>query len=154
MTSHFFYMLLYLMTIYMLLFCCIGWLFLGYKLHIMQLNILQENLLRCYNAMQDTSMDDEYESEIDLVSSSYAPVNVLDCRVSSSGSDKTNVTTTDTKATSSSSDSSTTSTKLSPERDTKRRKLSSYRNNHSIQLSQTQQCWWHCCAEQFESCSW
>ncbi|KAH9744364.1 putative cyclin-D6-1 [Citrus sinensis] len=87
-----------------------------------------------------TSMDDEYESEIDLVSSSYTPVNVLDCRVSSSESDKTNVTTTDTKATSSSSDSSTTSTELSPERDTKRRKLSSYRNNHSIQLSQTQQC--------------
>lgn len=100
----------------------------------------KENLLRCYNAMQDTSMDDEYESEIDLESRSYTPVNVLDCRVSSSESDKTNVTTTDTKATSSSSDSSTTSSKLSPERDTKRRKLSSHRNNHSIQLSQTQQC--------------
>lgn len=95
----------------------------------------KENMLRCYNAMQATSMDDEYESEIDLELSSYTPV--LDRRVSSSESDTTDVTTTNTKATTS---SSSTSTKLRPEIDTKRRKLSGYCNNRSIQLSQTQQC--------------
>ncbi|KAK4845587.1 hypothetical protein QYF36_006781 [Acer negundo] len=116
----------------------------------------KENMLQCYNVIlqQEIVMDNGYddESEIDTLSSSDTPVNVLDRRFSSSSeSDKTNgatITTTDTSAT-----AATTTPWLSPpnpnppppqqpERDNKRRKIATgYCNNHRIQLSQTQQ---HC----------
>ncbi|KAK0590627.1 hypothetical protein LWI29_029653 [Acer saccharum] len=117
----------------------------------------KENMLQCYNVIlqQEMVMDIGYddESEIDTLSSSDTPVNVLDRRfLSSSESDKTNgatITTTDTSTT------AATTTWLSPpnpnpnppppppqqpERDSKRRKIATgYCNNHRIQLSQTQQ---------------
>ncbi|KAJ4729922.1 Cyclin [Melia azedarach] len=96
----------------------------------------KENMLQCYNAMEDIiSMEGYYESGFDTVSSSDTPVNVLDRRFSSSESDKTSVITTTTNTI-----TTTNTTKLSPERDTKRRKVSGYCNNRSIQLSQIQQC--------------
>ncbi|KAK2650948.1 hypothetical protein Ddye_018437 [Dipteronia dyeriana] len=112
----------------------------------------KENMFQCYNVIlkQEIVMDIGYddESEIDTLSSSDTPVNVLDRRFSSSTeSDKTSgatITTTDTSTTA-------TTTQLSPntnpnppppqpERDNKRRKIATgYCNNHRIQLSQTQQ---------------
>lgn len=90
--------------------------------------ILQDNLLQCYNAMQDIVIDG-YESVFDMVSSSVTPVNVLDQQFSSTESEKTNGTIT----------SSSTSRS---ERDIKRRRIIGYCDNLTVQISRIQQCWW------------
>nr|QYW07132.1 cyclin D6-2 [Dimocarpus longan] len=63
-------------------------------------HVNKENMLQCYNAIQEIAVDGYDESSgIDTVSSSDTPVNVLDRRFWSSESDKTNgstITTTDT----------------------------------------------------------
>jgi len=95
--------------------------------------LLQENLLQCYNAMQEIAMDG-YRSQFDMVSSSDTPVNVLDQHFSSSESEKTNGTI-ETISTNSSN-------KIWAEKDIKRRKISAFWNNQTVQLSQMQQqCW-------------
>lgn len=90
----------------------------------------KENLLRCYNAMQETAMDG-YESQFDMVSSSDTPVNVLDRHFSSSESENTGGTavTISTNGTS----------KIWAEKDIKRRKISAFCNNQTAQLSRMQQ---------------
>jgi cyclin D6 len=79
--------------------------------------LLQENLLQCYNAMQEIAMDG-YRSQFDMVSSSDTPVNVLDQHFSSSESEKTNGTI-ETISTNSSN-------KIWAEKDIKRRKISAF----------------------------
>ncbi|KAJ6383379.1 hypothetical protein OIU78_026794 [Salix suchowensis] len=75
----------------------------------------KENLLQCYDAMQEIAMDG-YRSEFDMVSSSDTAVNVLDQHFSSSESEKTSGT-----IVTISTDSST---KIWAEKDIKRRKIS------------------------------
>ncbi|KAJ6433364.1 hypothetical protein OIU84_017123 [Salix udensis] len=75
----------------------------------------KENLLQCYDAMQEVAMDG-YRSEFDMVSSSDTAVNVLDQHFSSSESEKTSGTIV-TRSTDS-------STKIWAEKDIKRRKIS------------------------------
>ncbi|KAL4620286.1 hypothetical protein ACB092_06G142400 [Castanea dentata] len=86
----------------------------------------KENLLQCYNAMQDIVIDG-YESVFDMVSSSVTPVNVLDQQFSSTESEKTNGTIT----------SSSTSRS---ERGIKRRRIIGYCDNLTVQISRIQQC--------------
>lgn len=52
------------------------------------LNWLQDNMLECYNSMQDIAKEG-YESIFDMVSTSNTPVNVLDQHFSSSESETT-----------------------------------------------------------------
>ncbi|KAJ6361002.1 hypothetical protein OIU77_004934 [Salix suchowensis] len=75
----------------------------------------KENLLQCYDAMQEIAMDG-YRPEFDMVSSSDTAVNVLDQHFSSSESEKTSGT-----IVTISTDSST---KIWAEKDIKRRKIS------------------------------
>ncbi|KAL6135328.1 hypothetical protein ACLB2K_067556 [Fragaria x ananassa] len=78
-------------------------------------------LLQCYNCMQD-SVVDEYDSVLEMVSSSVTPANVLDQTFSSSAeSGRTTVT-------------SITTLKL--ERDIKRRKISEYCKDHHDRVVQ------------------
>uniref|UniRef100_A0A6M2EKS3 B-like cyclin n=1 Tax=Populus davidiana TaxID=266767 RepID=A0A6M2EKS3_9ROSI len=86
----------------------------------------KENLLQCYNAMQETAMDG-YKSQFDMVSSSDTPVNVLDRHFSSSESENTNGTVVMIP--------SNGSNKTWPEKDIKRRKISALCNNQTVQLS-------------------
>jgi cyclin D6 len=79
--------------------------------------LLQENLLQCYNAMQEIAMDG-YRSQFDMVSSSDTPVNVLDQHFSSSESEKTNGTI--------ETISTNISNKIWAEKDIKRRKISAF----------------------------
>ncbi|XP_041006089.1 putative cyclin-D6-1 [Juglans microcarpa x Juglans regia] len=86
----------------------------------------KENLLQCYNAMQEIVID-EYESVFDMVSSSGTPVNVLDQHFSSSelsGKTNGNITTNTIRA----------------ERDMKRRKIIDHYDNLTVQISRIQQC--------------
>ncbi|XVE49824.1 hypothetical protein DITRI_Ditri01bG0113000 [Diplodiscus trichospermus] len=88
----------------------------------------KENMLECYNSMQEIAKEG-YESIFDMVSSSNTPVNVLDQHFSSSESETTNgIVTTATSIT------------LRRERDIKRRKINDNRNNQSVHLSQVQHC--------------
>ncbi|PNT08413.1 hypothetical protein POPTR_013G149000v4 [Populus trichocarpa] len=80
-------------------------------------HVNKENLLQCYNAMQEIAMDG-YRSQFDMVSSSDTPVNVLDQHFSSSESEKTNGTI-ETISTNSSN-------KIWAEKDIKRRKISAF----------------------------
>ncbi|KAL9380084.1 hypothetical protein Peur_028566 [Populus x canadensis] len=80
-------------------------------------HVNKENLLQCYNAMQEIAMDG-YRSQFDMVSSSDTPVNVLDQHFSSSESEKTNGTI-ETMSTNSSN-------KIWAEKDIKRRKISAF----------------------------
>ncbi|KAI4322606.1 hypothetical protein L6164_022283 [Bauhinia variegata] len=91
-------------------------------------SVNKESILLCYNEIQDLAMEG-YESVFDMVSSSESdtPVNVLDHHFLSSESEKTNGTT-------------TAATALRQEKDPKRRKISDYGNNCTVQISQTQQC--------------
>ncbi|GAV83281.1 Cyclin_N domain-containing protein/Cyclin_C domain-containing protein [Cephalotus follicularis] len=91
----------------------------------------KEKMSQCYNVIQEIAMDG-YESVFDTLSSSETPVNVLDRHFSSSQSDKTNSTITTSAST----------VTLRPEKDNKRRKISSdydHCNNHknTFQLSNT-----------------
>ncbi|XAR55445.1 hypothetical protein NMG60_11035515 [Bertholletia excelsa] len=88
----------------------------------------KEKLLKCCNVMKDVAMDG-YESVLEGLSSSGTPVSVLDRRCSSPsfGDEKTET-----------SEGNTITGRL--DRDTKRRKISSFRNDNSLQLSQIQQC--------------
>ncbi|KAJ6885020.1 cyclin-D6-1 [Populus alba x Populus x berolinensis] len=80
-------------------------------------HVKKENLLQCYNAMQEIAMDG-YRSQFDVVSSSETPANVLDQHFSSSETEKTNGTI-ETISTNSSS-------KIWAEKDIKRRKISAF----------------------------
>ncbi|KAJ6878254.1 cyclin-D6-1 [Populus alba x Populus x berolinensis] len=80
-------------------------------------HVNKENLLQCYNAMQEIAMDG-YRSQFDVVSSSETPVNVLDQHFSSSETEKTNGT---IEAISTNS-----SNKIWAEKDIKRRKISAF----------------------------
>ncbi|KAB5512988.1 hypothetical protein DKX38_030016 [Salix brachista] len=90
----------------------------------------KENLLQCYDAMQETAMDG-YESQFDTVSSSVTPVNVLDRHFSSSESENTGGT-----AVTISTDGTG---KIWAEKGFKRRKISAFCNNQMAQLSQMEQ---------------
>ncbi|KAF9670879.1 hypothetical protein SADUNF_Sadunf13G0115000 [Salix dunnii] len=74
----------------------------------------KENLLQCYNAMQEIAMDG-YRSQFDMVSSSDTTVNVLDQYFSSSESEKTSGT--------SVTISTDSSNEIWAEKDIKRRKI-------------------------------
>lgn len=89
--------------------------------------LLQENLLQCYNAVQEMVIDG-YESAFDTVASSVTPLNVLDQHFSSSECGMTHAT--------------VTATTLGTERDIKRRKLIDYCDNLSVQISRIRQYWW------------
>ncbi|XP_011048476.1 PREDICTED: putative cyclin-D6-1 [Populus euphratica] len=80
-------------------------------------HVNKENLLQCYNAMQEIAMDG-YRSQFDMVTSSDTPVKVLDQHFSSSESEKTNGTI-ETISTNSSN-------KIWAEKDIKRRKISAF----------------------------
>ncbi|KAL3574506.1 hypothetical protein D5086_025119 [Populus alba] len=80
-------------------------------------HVKKENLLQCYNAMQEIAMDG-YRSQFDVVSSSETPANVLDQHFSSSETEKTNGTI-ETISTNSSN-------KIWAEKDIKRRKISAF----------------------------
>ncbi|KAJ6975963.1 cyclin-D6-1 [Populus alba x Populus x berolinensis] len=80
-------------------------------------HVKKENLLQCYNAMQEIAMDG-YRSQFDVVSSSETPANVLDQHFSSSETEKTNGTI-ETLSTNSSN-------KIWAEKDIKRRKISAF----------------------------
>ncbi|GMP67038.1 hypothetical protein CsSME_00027161 [Camellia sinensis var. sinensis] len=92
----------------------------------------KDELFNCCNLMQDISMDG-HESVLELASSSRTPVNVLDRHFprasSNSENEKTNTTT---------EAITTTTTTARLERDTKRQKISSFKNDNSFQLSQIQ----------------
>ncbi|KAF7805861.1 putative cyclin-D6-1 [Senna tora] len=86
----------------------------------------KESILKCNNVIQDIAMEG-YESIFDLVSSSETPINVLDLTFQSSESEKTNGTT-------------ATAITQRQENDMKRRKITSYGKNHTVQISQIEQC--------------
>lgn len=86
----------------------------------------QESILKCNNVIQNIIME-EYESTFDLVSCSETPTNVLDRHFLSSESEKTNGTT-------------VAATALGQEKDIKRRKITGYGNNHTVQISEIEQC--------------
>ncbi|XWS68561.1 hypothetical protein CRYUN_Cryun04dG0100800 [Craigia yunnanensis] len=88
----------------------------------------KENMLKCYNSMQEIAKEG-YESIFDMVSSSNSPVNVLHQHFSSSESETTNgIVTTATTIT------------LRTDTDINRRKIIHYRNNQTVHLSQVQHC--------------
>ncbi|PON80528.1 Cyclin [Parasponia andersonii] len=81
----------------------------------------KESMSQCYNAVQAVVLE-EYESVSEAISSSVTPVNVLDQRFSSSESGNTN--------------GKSTVTTLRIESDIKRRKISHYCHNRTVQISQ------------------
>ncbi|XVF66913.1 hypothetical protein PTKIN_Ptkin10aG0077800 [Pterospermum kingtungense] len=90
----------------------------------------KENLLKCYNSMQERA-EEGYRSVFDMDLSSNTAVNVLDHHFSSSESETTNgIVTTATNTT----------INLRTERDIKRRKINDYQNNQAVHLSQVQHC--------------
>ncbi|CAK9161600.1 unnamed protein product [Ilex paraguariensis] len=91
-------------------------------------HVNKDNLLSCYNVMQETAMDG-YQSALGMVSSSSTPVNVLDLQSSSSSSSE-KINPTETNATGS----------IRLERDLKRRKIDGLRGHNTFQLSQILQC--------------
>ncbi|XP_061346767.1 putative cyclin-D6-1 [Gastrolobium bilobum] len=86
----------------------------------------KENVMQCYNAIQDIARD-EYESVFNVNSSSDTPVNVLDEHFLSLESEKTNGT-------------NVASTTLIKEKGLKRRKITNYGNNRMVQFSDFHQC--------------
>ncbi|KAL7185649.1 hypothetical protein ACSBR2_027573 [Camellia fascicularis] len=84
--------------------------------------------------MQDIIIDG-YESVLELASSSRTSTNVLDWHFSSSSSNSDNEKTNTTIEA-----ITTTTTKARLESDTKRQKISSFKNDNSFQFSQIQQC--------------
>ena len=86
-------------------------------------NFLQENLLKCFNAMQEMVINEISESIVDTVSSSSTrtPVCVLDCNCTKSESESTT--------------STTAATAMPEKREIKRRKLNGF---CSVQISQIQ----------------
>lgn len=92
--------------------------------------LLQESVLQCYNVIQGIGMEEGYESVFNAVSisSSITPVNVLDHHFLSSESEKTNGITDAASI-------------LRQEKDLKRRKITGYGNNQTVQISRIKQCW-------------
>ncbi|OMP10437.1 hypothetical protein COLO4_04511 [Corchorus olitorius] len=84
----------------------------------------KENMLQCYNSMQQEIEKEGYESIFEIVLSSNTAVNVLDQHFSSSEStEPTNGIVT-----------------MRTERDIKRRKINDYRKTQTVQISQIQHC--------------
>ncbi|KAI8005973.1 putative cyclin-D6-1 [Camellia lanceoleosa] len=89
----------------------------------------KDELFNCCNLMQDIAMDG-YESVLELASSSRTPANVLDRHFSSSSSNS------DSEKTNTTAEAITTTTTTARlVRDTKRQKISSFKNDNSFQLS-------------------
>ncbi|KAJ1383183.1 Cyclin-like [Sesbania bispinosa] len=88
----------------------------------------KENMLRCYNVIQDIATEEQNESVLNAVSSSDTPVNVLDHHFLSSESEITNGITVDA------------SSPQRQEKDLKRRKITGCGNNPTTQNSLIKPC--------------
>lgn len=84
--------------------------------------LLQETVVQCYNVIHDITRE-EYESVLNINSTSDTPVNVLDEHFLSLESEKTNGTNVVTQ-----------------EQDFKRRKTTDYGNNRTVPFSHFHQC--------------
>ncbi|XP_044495845.1 putative cyclin-D6-1 [Mangifera indica] len=90
--------------------------------------INKENLLECFETMQEMVAMEVQESVIDAMSSTRTPVSVLDYKFSKSASEKID------------SNRTTTATFRPEKRDIKRRKKSGFSSESKFQLSRIQQC--------------
>lgn len=85
--------------------------------------LLQETVVQCYNVIHDITRE-EYESVLNINSTSDTPVNVLDEHFLSLESEKTNGT----------------NVVVTQEQDFKRRKTTDYGNNRRVPFSHFHQC--------------
>ncbi|XP_031276309.1 putative cyclin-D6-1 [Pistacia vera] len=90
--------------------------------------INKENLLQCFDTMQEMVAMEAHESVMDTMSSTGTPISVLDCKCTKSASEKMD------------SSSSTTATFRPEKREIKRRKISGFCSESRFQLSRIQQC--------------
>ncbi|KAJ0081118.1 hypothetical protein Patl1_10920 [Pistacia atlantica] len=90
--------------------------------------INKENLLQCFDTMQEMVAMEAHESVMDTMSSTGTPISVLDYKCTKSASEKMD------------SSSSTTATFRPEKREIKRRKISGFCSESKFQLSRIQQC--------------